>query len=125
MSALRARQLRNSMTEPEVMLWSHLKLLRAEGFHFRRQAPFEGYYLDFACFSRRVAVELDGSHHQANDVQAEHDMVRDAILKRSGFVVLRFHNGAVRARLSGVVSEIMGCLAGRPLVRGGKEVEGA
>ena len=54
----RARQLRNNMTEPEVILWSRLKRLRAEGFHIRRQAPFRGYYLDFVCFERRVAIEV-------------------------------------------------------------------
>ena len=38
--AFRARDLRNAMTEPEVILWSRLKTLRSQGFHIRRQAPF-------------------------------------------------------------------------------------
>ncbi|WP_366928830.1 DUF559 domain-containing protein [Phenylobacterium sp.] len=45
----RARNLRNSMTEPEIWLWRRLKQLHARGHHLRRQRPFQGYYLDFVC----------------------------------------------------------------------------
>jgi very-short-patch-repair endonuclease len=57
----------------------------AEGarFHIRRQAPFRGYFLDFVCFERRLVVELDGSQHGEDD-QADHDFVRDLVLKREG-----------------------------------------
>jgi very-short-patch-repair endonuclease len=87
--AHRARDLRNAMTEPEVILWSRLNRLRAKGFHIRRQAPFRGYYLDFSCFERRVVIEVDSGHH-GEDNQAAHDDVRDAVLRRDGFRVLRF-----------------------------------
>ena len=43
----RARAMRKAMTPPEARMWANLKRLRGEGFHFRRQAPFKGYYLDF------------------------------------------------------------------------------
>ena len=102
----RARQLRNNMTEPEVILWSRLKRLRAEGFHIRRQAPFRGYYLDFVCFERRVAIEVDGAQHSDPD-QAQHDATRDGVLNREGFQVLRFSNSVVRQNLDGVMYSIM------------------
>jgi very-short-patch-repair endonuclease len=86
-----ARRLRSAMTRAEVKLWSQLKQLRAAGFHFRRQAPFNAYFLDFVCFDRRLVIELDGSHH-ADEVQAEHDRIRDRVLERQGFQVLRFWN---------------------------------
>jgi len=41
----RARQLRKSMTRQEVKLWMHLRSWRRRGFHFRRQAPRDGYIL--------------------------------------------------------------------------------
>ena len=63
------------MTEPEIWLWARLKRLHAQGFHFRRQRPFRGYYLDFVCINRLLVVELDGAHHK-EPVQAEHDGVR-------------------------------------------------
>ncbi|MDB5431731.1 MAG: hypothetical protein JWP35_2847 [Caulobacter sp.] len=115
MSVSRARSLRKTMTEPEIMLWSRLKLLRGEGLRFRRQAPFRDDYLDFVCFNRRVVVELDGSHHREDERQAEHDLARDKILERQGFLVLRIPNARVRADLSGTVAEIMGLVEQRPL----------
>ncbi|MBW8813903.1 MAG: endonuclease domain-containing protein [Caulobacterales bacterium] len=110
----RARALRNAMTEPEVILWSGLKQLRAEGFHFRRQTPFRGYFLDFVCFSRRVVIEVDGEVHESA-VQAAHDGVRDAVLRREGFKVLRFWNGEVRQDLDGVMYSIRAALAEAPV----------
>jgi very-short-patch-repair endonuclease len=94
------------MTEPEVILWSRLKRLRADGFHFRRQAPFRGYYLDFVCFSLRIVIEVDGGGHGTN-AQEAHDAVRDEVLQREGFRVLRFWNGAVRQNLAGVMDSIL------------------
>jgi very-short-patch-repair endonuclease len=94
------------MTEPEVILWSRLRRLKADGLHFRRQAPFRGYYLDFVCFERRLVIEVDGGHH-GDDDQAAHDKVRDAVLRREGFEVLRFWNGAVRQNLDGVMYSIL------------------
>jgi very-short-patch-repair endonuclease len=41
-TAYRAQTLRRAMTEPEVILWSRLNGLRAEGFHIRRQRRFAG-----------------------------------------------------------------------------------
>ena len=107
--AYRARALRRAMTEPEVILWSRLKLLRAEGFHFRRQAPFRGYILDFVCFDRRVVIEVDGGVHGADEQEAR-DQIRDAVLQREGFTVLRFWNSAVRQNLDGVMATVRDAL---------------
>ena len=112
----RARQLRQNMSEPEVILWSRLKLLRERGFHVRRQAPFRGYYLDFVCFPRRVVIEVDGSQH-GDDQQAEHDAVRDRILQRHGFRVLRFWAGDVRRNLGWVMDQIVVVLEAAPSTR--------
>lgn len=105
MSTNRARELRANMTPMEVRLWKRLKALRSEGLHFRRQAPFRGYYLDFVCFSRRLVIELDGGHH-SDGPQEAHDAVRDTILKREGFEVLRFWNRQVRENVDGVMYNI-------------------
>jgi len=42
MSVERAREFRKTMTRQEVRLWLQLRLLKAQGFHFRRQAPLLG-----------------------------------------------------------------------------------
>ena len=105
------------MTEPEVWLWARLKRLHAQGFHFRRQPPFHGYYLDFVCIDRLLVIELDGAHHN-EPLQAEHDGVRDAVLKRAGYQVMRFPNSAVRADIAGVMDEVLLALEARPSVYG-------
>jgi len=93
------------MTEPEVRLWARLKRLHDAGYHFRRQRPFRGYYLDFVCIDRKLVVEVDGAQHNGPR-QAEHDGVRDAVLQKAGYTVLRFPNSAVRTNIDGVMRTI-------------------
>jgi very-short-patch-repair endonuclease len=119
--AFRARRLRNSMTEPEVWLWGRLKRLRSRGFHFRRQHAFRGYYLDFVCLDRMLVVELDGGGHAEPD-QVRHDQVRDGVLRRCGFQVLRVWNHEVREEVDRVMDVIIGALEARPS-RFGRELD--
>jgi very-short-patch-repair endonuclease len=102
----RARELRRNMSVAEVKLWARLKLLRAQGFHVRRQAPFRGYYLDFVCFARRVVVEVDGGQH-SEDEQAAHDELRDRVLRREGFRVMRFWAGQIHNEIGDVMDAIV------------------
>ena len=98
-----ARRLRKSMTPQEVRLWVHLRALKAQGFHFRRQVPREGYIVDFACIDAGLVVELDGSQHGE---QAAYDAERTKILEACGFHVLRFWNHEINENLDGVLSVI-------------------
>jgi very-short-patch-repair endonuclease len=115
----RAREFRRHMSEVEVALWSRLKLLRERGFHVRRQAPYRGYYLDFACYDRQVVIEVDGAQHD-DDRQSEHDFVRDRVLARHGFRVLRVRASEVRHNLGGVMERIVAELEAAPSVRGAR-----
>jgi len=112
-SVKRARELRKSMTKEEVRLWLAVRELRTYGVHFRRQAPFLGYYLDFVCFAHRLVVEVDGSQH-ADEAQGRHDEIRDANLRRAGFRTLRFWNADVNGRLVDVVDTILAALEASP-----------
>ena len=103
----RARRLRSNLTPQEARLWLQLRAL--EGVHFRRQAPFKGFYLDFVSFKHRLVVEVDGSQH-ADDDQADHDAMRDAILSRAGFRTLRFWNSDINLNLDGVMLAILQAL---------------
>jgi very-short-patch-repair endonuclease len=94
------------MTPQEVKLWSQLRKLRPQGFHFRRQAPLEGYVLDFVCFKFRMIVEVDGSQH-GEETGLRHDAHRDAVFTASGFCVLRFWNHEVDADLNAVIETII------------------
>jgi very-short-patch-repair endonuclease len=93
------------MTPQEIRLWVQLRQLRIEGFHFRRQSPLLGFYLDFVCFKQRLIIEVDGSQH-AEDIRADHDAIRDEILSRTGFRTLQFWNSDIDSNLDGVVQAI-------------------
>ena len=104
-----ARRLRKTMTPQDVRLWQRLRALKLDGHHFRRQAPIEGYIVDFACFRARLVVELDGSQHAAAD-HAQRDTKRDAKLAAAGFRVLRVWNNEVDGNMDGVMQAIMAAL---------------
>jgi len=109
----RARAMRKTMTPPEARMWANLKRLRGEGYHFRRQAPFKGYYLDFVCFKHRLVIEVDGQVHQL-DAQIRHDRIRDAVLAKEGFLTLRFDNASIRDNIGDVMDFILVRLKNSP-----------
>jgi very-short-patch-repair endonuclease len=91
----RARELRNNATDEERLLWYRLRLLRKQGFRFRRQAPFERYVLDFVCHTKKVVVELDGSQHDVSESKRR-DAIRDAALLGRGYRTIRIPNWWVK-----------------------------
>jgi very-short-patch-repair endonuclease len=105
MPGLQNPRFRAQLNAPERLLWSRLRLFRGSGFHFRKQAQFQAYVLDFVCHSRRVVVEVDGSKH-AEERHAQHDLVRDAILRRQGYEVLRVPASDVMRNLDGVMAHV-------------------
>lgn len=104
----KARAMRKAMSPPEARLWVALRRLRPHGFHFRRQHPLLGYYLDFVCLDRRLVVEVDGSTHEG---RAAWDRTRDAALAREGFRTLRYDNLSIRDNLEGVLEGIVAALS--------------
>ncbi|MBV8799312.1 MAG: endonuclease domain-containing protein [Alphaproteobacteria bacterium] len=90
-----ARSLRGAPTAFEKLLWRELQKLNRQGHHFRRQVPFRGYILDFLEHGARLVVELDGAQH-TDPQQAKHDLKRDTILEREGYLVMRFNNGEIQ-----------------------------
>src|SRR4030042_480184 len=101
-----ARNLRQSSTDAERLLWRHLRDRRLGGFKFRRQTPIGSYIMDFVCFESKAVVELDGSQH-AEDEHAIKDCKRDEWLGSQGFKVLRFWNHEVIGNIDGVLKRIM------------------
>ena len=95
------RRLRRDQTEAEERLWYYVRDRRLEGAKFVRQFQIDRYVADCACRSARLAIELDGG---------QHDPVRDAarteIIKRYGYLVLRFWNNDVLQNTDGVLEAI-------------------
>ena len=86
-TVMRARQLRKAMSLPEILLWRILKA-RHDGLKFRKQHPIGPYILDFFCFERSIAIEIDGQSHDMGD-RPERDVARDAWLAARRIKVIR------------------------------------
>src|SRR5256885_62186 len=110
----RARLLRKKATEPERILWRHLRNRNFAGYKFRRQHRFDDYVLDFYCPSAKQAVELDGGGDNYGASQLR-DRTQSEFLARHGVVVLRFWNRQVRRELDSVLQAIWFALDQRQL----------
>jgi very-short-patch-repair endonuclease len=101
----RARQLRKTMSLPEVRLWQHLRL-RPHGLKFRRQHPVGPYVADFCCLSQRLVVEIDSFAHDTAD-RAARDLVKEQFMKDNGYRVIRVSASQVLADAPGTADAIV------------------
>jgi hypothetical protein len=67
---------------------------------FSHQVPLAGYICDFVRASRRLVVEVDGTHHSR---RAPADARRDAVLARLGYRVLRLDAALVMREVTAAV----------------------
>ncbi|MGE3283368.1 MAG: endonuclease domain-containing protein [Alphaproteobacteria bacterium] len=102
-----ARRLRRDAPDTETILWRGLREAMP-GIRFRRQHPVGPYIVDFACPTAKLAIELDGGQHAA---QQEADAERTAELRRRGYRVVRFWNNDVHQNLAGVLESIQTIIA--------------
>jgi len=100
-----AKKLRANTTPHERILWRALKELPIEGTHFRRQAPIGPYVVDFLCPAKHLIIELDGGHHNDDEI-AKRDRVRQCWLEQEGYRVVRFWNSEVTTDLTAVLERI-------------------
>jgi very-short-patch-repair endonuclease len=101
-----ARKMRKMLTDAELKLWNELRAHRLMGLPFRRQMPISGYIVDFACSSKRLIVEVDGSQH-GSEAGARSDSVRDEKLRSLGWTMLRFWNDDVLRDIDNVCRHIV------------------
>lgn len=103
-----AKDLRQSSTEAEQILWEHLRNRQLEGVKFRRQEPIGEYIVDFVCLEQKLVIEVDGEIHKK---QKEYDRNRSRYLSDLGFQELRFWNSEIMRDLEGVVGRIRRAVA--------------
>jgi very-short-patch-repair endonuclease len=101
----RAKQLRRTMSLPEITLWRELKK-RPNGLRFRHQHPAGPYVLDFFCPRFKLAVEVDGEADDYGD-RPHRDAARDAWLRTQGVRTLRIPAQEVMSNLEGVLQHIV------------------
>ena len=99
-----ARELRNSSTHAETILWGYLKT-KPLGFKFRRQHPYSIYILDFYCHALKLIIEVDGKIHSLTDVK-KNDERRQAVLEKDGLTVIRFENSEIEKTSDKVFNKI-------------------
>ena len=103
------RELRETQTSAEALLWELIRNRRLLGFKFRRQHQFGDYVADFYCHEAQLVIECDGAVHQPNE-QWHHDQNRDAYMIEQGLRVLRFTNDRILNDTEKVLDEIAALL---------------
>jgi type I restriction enzyme R subunit len=90
----KARELRQTQTPAEDVLWELLRDRRFLGLKFRRQQQVGDYIPDFFCAEYGLIVEADGEVHQT-EAAAKKDKTRDAALTTQGFKIVRLPNALI------------------------------
>src|SRR5512134_562065 len=96
-----ARELRNSSTTTERLLWLRLRQYRPR---FTRQLVIEPFIVDLASREANLAIELDGGQHAQT---LEYDARRTAFLGGQGWAVIRLWNNEVEANPDGAAEFIL------------------
>ncbi len=104
----RIRELRATPTEAEKVAWNVLRNRRL-GAKFRRQFRVEIGILDFCCFERRLAIELDGGVHSQID-QMRKDAAKEDYLRTLGIRLVRIPNAMVLEHPDEFVRKVLGAM---------------
>ncbi len=97
--------MRKKPTRAEAILWWTLRN-RSLGVRFRRQEPIGPCIVDFACWARRLIVEVDGPSHTEPGRQ-EYDERRGEWFRKRGWTVIRTTDDTVWSNRDGVVDLIL------------------
>jgi len=100
------KQLKNYMTQCEIMLWSQLKSMSLLGYKFRRQYSIGKYIVDFCCPQKRLVVEVDGETRLTpRAMQYDQDMT--VFINKHGYSVISFMDSEVVSDVESVLSSIL------------------
>ena len=100
-----ARNLRNNSTLAEILLWQQIKNKQLGGYDFHRQKPLGNYIVDFFCNELMLAIEIDGSSHNDDEV-ALRDVIRQQEIEAMGVRVIRFEDREVKRSVEEIVETI-------------------
>ncbi|TAE27337.1 MAG: endonuclease domain-containing protein [Cytophagales bacterium] len=99
------RELRQTATEAEEVLWEQLRERRFIGLKFKRQVSIGNFVVDFYCPSHELVVEIDGSVHDDVAVR-ENDELRQQALESLGLTVIRITNDEVGSDMEAVLEKL-------------------
>jgi very-short-patch-repair endonuclease len=99
----RARKQRKHPTPAERLFWEAVRNKRFMKLKFIRQKPLLSFIADFYCAKLKLAVEIDGDVHEA---QEEYDQFRTSELEKRGIRVIRYTNIEVIHDLNTVMLDL-------------------
>ncbi len=102
-----AKTMRAEMTPQEKAIWHLLHDGELVALHWRRQAAFGQYVLDFVSHAAKLILEIDGAQH-AGKSQVKHYAQKSAWLNSQGYRVLRVWNVEAVREKEGVWRAIHG-----------------
>jgi very-short-patch-repair endonuclease len=102
---LLAKQLRERMTQAEILIWDKLKNKQFRGYKFRRQHPLHKFIVDFYCHELKLIIEIDGKYHDSEE-QKKKDLNRTELLKFQGLSEIRFTNEEVINNIGSVLKKL-------------------
>ena len=97
------RSLRSNPTKAEQVFWYEIRDGSKLGYKFRRQVSIDSFIVDFYCHTLQLIIELDGPVHEE---QKEYDKSREEILKKKGYMIVRFENDQVLFEREKVIEEL-------------------
>ncbi len=100
-----ARELRNSSTKAEIILWLKLRGKQMYGYDFHRQKPIDNYILDFFCYELMLGIEVDGYSHEFLEVYNK-DIIKEKKMNEFGISVLRFSDNEILKDMENVIRAI-------------------
>jgi len=103
-----SRRNRNKPTESEEIIWKEVLMKKKTGFRFLRQKPINRFILDFYCSELNLAIEIDGSSH---DAKKGVDRERDLFMQQIGIKTIRFSNNEVLNEINKVKRTLEKCLS--------------
>ena len=99
-----SRVLRKNMTKEERHLWYDFP--KGLPLTVNRQKVLGDYIVDFFVASKKLVIELDGSHH-FQGVGPARDRERDEWFRANGITVLRYTNLQINREFNAVCQDIM------------------
>ena len=99
-----ARKLRKQGILSEVLLWKQIKN-KSLGKEFHRQVPIDNYIVDFYCHELMLAIEIDGSSHQFDEIAVK-DEIRQNKLESLGVHFIRFNDRDVKKHMDRILQAL-------------------
>ena len=101
----KAKELRDTETRAEKLLWDQLRAKKLSGFKFRRQHAIERFIADFYCHKAKLVIEVDGGIHNKPEVE-ERDKNRTAEIDKYDINIIRFTNQEIFNSMDKVIEKI-------------------